>query len=121
MLTRRETTTFLLAGAAAAVLPKGASAASADKWRAALEQALDAATVPGAGTRLTLRKFGLARQGGRTGMAAVVAMDWRPGHRSRRFDVSEAGEQAAFKRLVSEIVGEFGAANTDGVRAVRFR
>ena len=121
MLTRRETTKLLLGGAVAVGLPLRANAATSEEWLEAVKGALDVATVPGSGTRLTLRAFGFNKKGRQAGMSAVVAMDWAPGYRSRKFDVSEAGEQETFRRFVSEIVLEFRRVNPNGVREVRFR
>lgn len=121
MLNRRETTKLLLAGSVAAALPKRGVAASRAEWIDAVKGALDAATVPGSGTRLTLGAFGFDRKGRQTSMSAVIGMDWRPGYRSRMFEVTLEGEQETFKQLVTQIVAEFRRVNTEGVREVRFR
>lgn len=121
MFTRRDTARLLIASAASAALPGGVFAATPEEWAAALDQALVAAAVPGSGTTLTCASFEFGRTGSTIGMITVVRMDWRPGFRTRRFIAKETGEQATFKRLVTDIVAEFRAANPDGVREVRFR
>lgn len=120
-LTRRETTHLLMSGAALALVPNLAQGASADEWREALRKALAAATVPNAGTTLSLVGFGFGRTSGFIGFSAVVQMNWAPGVRKRRFDFTEEGEQETFKILVEAIVAEFQRVNPDGVREVRFR
>jgi hypothetical protein len=121
MLNRRETTKLLLAGSAAAFFPVRGIAASREEWVEAVKGALDAATVPGSGTLLTLRAFGFEKKGRQAGMSAVIQMDWPPGYRSRKFEASEAGEQETFKQMVAQIVAEFREVNPEGVREVRFR
>lgn len=121
MITRRDTARLLFATAAFAALPTGLSAATKEEWGDALSDALKAATVPRSGTRLSLWAFGFDKRGKTAGMSAVVAMDWPPGYRRRKFEVSETGEQEAFKGLVRQIVEEFRSANPDGVRDVAFR
>lgn len=121
MLNRRETTKLLLAGSLVGALPVRGSAASREDWVEAVKNALEAATAPGSGTRLTLSAFGFEKKGRQAGMSAVIAMDWPPGHRIRKFDAGKEGEQETFKQLVTQIVAEFRRVNPEGVREVRFR
>lgn len=121
MITRRDTTMMLLAATAASSLPGRARAASAEEWKRALEQALDAASVTGKGTRLSLVDFGFGKKSGWSGFSTVVRMDWPPGMRTRRFDLTAEGEQQTFKRLIGMILAEFRQANPEGVREVAFR
>ena len=120
MITRRDTTRLLLGAAAALAMPTGLAAATREEWLGAMESALKSATVPGAGTELTLVGFDFAKTRSGAAMSAVVQMTWPPGIRRRPFTASEAGERETFIRLVGNIVAEFRAANPDGVREVRF-
>ncbi|MBT8417150.1 MAG: hypothetical protein KJO42_06890 [Silicimonas sp.] len=121
MITRRDTARLLLATAASAALPPLAHAATGEEWRGAVEQALRAAEVPSVGTRLNLVDFGFGSKSGWVGFSAVIRMDWPPGVRKRRFDLTAEGEQATFKAFVTMFVGEFRRVNPAGVREVAFR
>lgn len=121
MITRRDTTRLLLAGAASLAIPPTALAATAEEWRQAFEGALDAAMIPEQGTRLTLVHFGFGRKSGWAGFSAVVRMDWPPGMRTRRFDATAEGERETFKALVESMLDEFRRVNSHGVRQVAFR
>ena len=115
MINRRDTTRLLFGGAAAAALPLPANAASREEWVAAMQQALTKATRPGGSTKLTLAKFGFGKRGHRVAMSAVVRMDWPPGYRSRRFEARGEGENAVFRELLAEVIGEYRRANPNGV------
>ena len=115
MINRRDTTRLLLGGAAAAALPLPANAASREEWIAAMQRALAKATRPGGGTKLTLIKFGFGKRGRRVAMSAAVRMDWPPGFRCRRFEVRGEGENAVFRQLLGEVIGEYRKVNPNGV------
>lgn len=121
MITRRDSTRLLLAGAASLALAPAARAATAEEWRKAFEDALNAAMVRENGTRLSLVHFGFGRKSGWAGFSAVVRMDWPPGMRMRRFDATAEGERETFRFLVGKMLDEFRAVNPMGVRQVAFR
>lgn len=115
MLSRRDTTKLIAAGAAAAALPRAAKAASREAWIRDVQRALRKATKPGSATKLTLTRFGFGKRGRRVAMSAVVRMDWQPGYRTRRFEVRGKGETLVFNELMASITAEFRKANPDGV------
>ena len=115
MLNRRDTTKLIVAGAAAAAVPGVAGATSREEWIRDVQRALREATRPGGATKLSLTRFGFGKKGRRVAMSAVVRMDWKPGYRTRRFEVRGEGETMVFNELIAGITAEFRKANPDGV------
>ena len=110
MLTRRDTTKLVLAGAALPLLPPSAAARSPEDWAQLLQRELQGHMVSGCDGKLSVTGFGMAKRGGRFQMVSVVRLDWSPGMRSRKFAASGPEEQAVFSQLLNQALFSFAKA-----------
>ena len=108
MLTRRDASKFLLAGAALPLLPASVDATTAEDLAALLARRLNGHFVSGCRGRFTVPLFQprVTRRNG-AALACAIQLEWPPGIRRRPFRATGDTFEAAFRRVENEALISF--------------
>lgn len=117
MITRRQTTGFLLASATASLIPSEAAAEDEETLARKLSEALNGRLQSGCGGQFFTVRFKL--EGTRTNvvMRSVVRLDWPPGTRARQFRSTGGNQQEAITAMFRQSLGAFHDVWPECVRA----
>lgn len=107
MITRRQTTGFLLAIATAPLIPTAAAAEDADSLARKLSEALNGRLQSGCGGQFSTVRFQLEGTRKNVVMRSVIRLDWPPGLRTRGFRSTGGSQQEAITAMFAQSLGAF--------------
>ena len=107
MITRRQTTGFLLASATAPLMPGAAVAEDAESLARKLSEALNGRLQSGCGGQFFTVRFKLEGTRKNVVMRSVVRLDWPPGLRTRAFRSTGGNQQEAITAMFRQSLGAF--------------
>ena len=116
MITRRQTTGFLLASATASLIPTAAVAEDEETLARKLSEALNGRLQSDCGGNFSIVGFKLEGTRKNVVMRSVIRLDWPPGLRTRGFRSIGGNQQEAITAMFRQSLGAFHDAWPECVR-----